>query len=161
MGNNHNPTQATSPSYSDWLKELKFRVQQVQTKAAIAVNRELLAFYWELGHQVVEKQHTTTWGSGFLKQLSADLSTEFPQIKGFSLRNLKYIRQWVCFYCPELMNKTTASGLNEVESIGQQAVAQLASKPDKPHLVSRITSVPWGHNIAIISKLKKKAHYGR
>lgn len=92
----------------------------------ITVNQQLLTFYWELGMDIIEKQKNTAWGEGFIKQLSRDLMAEFPEIKGFSVRNLKYIRQWVVFWC----NKT---------AIGQQAVAQL-------------TQIPLGHNLIIIGK---------
>jgi hypothetical protein len=83
-----------STEYRTWLKELKGRVRQAQLKAAVQVNTALLEFYWQLGVEIVERQKTTKWGSGFLKQLSQDLMAEFPDMKGFSHRNLKYIRQW-------------------------------------------------------------------
>lgn len=123
-----------SQEYKDWLTALKVRVRQVQLKAAVAVNQELLKFYWELGADIVEKQKNATWGDGFLKQLSKDLRIEFPAMKGFSLRNIKYIRQWYLFY-------------SDTGSIGQQPVAQLTKQP-----VSQITQIPWGHNLTIITK---------
>ena len=135
-------------TYSDWLKELKQKVRLVQIKAAVKVNSELLHFYWELGQDIVDKQKNTKWGDGFLKQLSIDLSSEFLDMKGFSLRNLKYIRQWYLFYSQELEKSQQAVGqisshalLPSEKSFGQQVVAQLAQ-------------IPWGHNIAIISKCK-------
>jgi predicted nuclease of restriction endonuclease-like (RecB) superfamily len=114
--------------YSVWLKELKNKVRMVQIKAAVRVNSELLQFYWTLGQDIVDKQKHARWGDGFLKQLSRDLSSEFPDMKGFSERNIKYVRQWFLFY-------------NTNNAIGQQAVAQL-------------TQIPWGHNIVIVSKCK-------
>ena len=83
----------TALGYNDWLAGLKAKVRQVQLKAAIAVNQELLAFYWELGADIIEKQKNTSWGDGFLRELSRDLMKEFPEIKGFSKRNLELIRQ--------------------------------------------------------------------
>ena len=112
-----------APDYKDWITQLKQRFRHTQLKAAVAVNSSLLQFYWELGEQIISKQQNTSWGDGFLAQLSRDLQSEFPNVKGFSLRNLKYIRQWVGFYA----------------AIGQQAVAQLQQ-------------VPWGHHLKIIAK---------
>ena len=70
--------------YKEWIADIKSRLQATQIKASIAVNNELLGFYWELGSDIVEKQKTAKWGSGFLTQLSSDLKAEFPDLKGFS-----------------------------------------------------------------------------
>jgi len=122
--------------YKRWLTDLKAKIRQVQLKAAVAVNHELLSFYWNLGSGIIEKQRDAAWGGGFLKQLSRDLMAEFPDMKGFSVSNIKYIRQWYLFYAGK-------------ESIGQQPVGQLAQQP-----VSLITQIPWGHNLVIIAKCK-------
>ncbi|GHC62253.1 PDDEXK nuclease domain-containing protein [Roseibacillus persicicus] len=166
----------SSPSYAQWLGELKDRVQQVQTKAAISVNRELLTFYWELGCEIIEKQKSATWGSGFLKQLSIDLSNAFPSLKGFSYRNIRLVRQWCHFYLEHSPNLATSccqikensqpvenETLTELATacgqFGQQAVAKLPES-----ILESITSIPWGHNIAIISKcssIEEALHYVR
>lgn len=123
-------------TYIQWIKDLKERVKRSQLKAAVAVNTALLEFYWELGADIVEKQKTAQWGSGFLSNLSLDLMSEFPDMKGFSLRNIKYIRRWVLFY-------------SKLDLKGQQPVAQFARQP-----ATQLFSIPWGHNIVIISKCK-------
>jgi predicted nuclease of restriction endonuclease-like (RecB) superfamily len=119
---------AYSSDYKKWIVELKVKVRQVQLKAAVAVNQQLLTFYWELGTEIIERQKNVAWGEGFLKHLSQDLMSEFPEIKGFSERNLRLIRQWVQFWLEE-------------PEIWQQAVAEL-------------TQIPWGHNQSIINKCK-------
>jgi len=112
-------------SYVSWLKDLKNRVRAVQIKAMVKVNSELLNFYWELGADIVSKQLNTKWGDGFLKQLSLDLGIEFPDMKGFSKRNLELIRQWYNYW-------------KDQETIAKQLATQL----------------PWWHNIVIITKVK-------
>jgi len=87
----------TNSDYLRWLKKLKERFKQVQLKAAVKVNAELLDFYWELGKEIVERQKQTKWGDKFLERLRKDLRNEFHDVKGFSKRNLKYIRQWYLF----------------------------------------------------------------
>ena len=79
--------------YKAWLKNLKRKVLRTQLKAAVQVDSTLLAFYWELGEDIIQRQQQTSWDDGFLKQFSQDLLVEFPEIKGFSLSNIKYIRQ--------------------------------------------------------------------
>jgi len=138
---------SNSPEYNIWLKELKQKFRQAQIKAAIKVNTLLLEFYWELGADIVERQKNATWGSGFLKQLSQDLMVEFPNVKGFSFTNIKYIRQWFLFY----------DGHNVIKS--QQLVDQLEIiKIQQPLDILgnklNIFQIPWSHNIVIISKCK-------
>ena len=79
--------------YKKWIAELKTKFRQAQIKAAIKVNATLLEFYWELGRDIVEKQKQIKWGDGFLEQLSIDLQKEFPDVKGFSYRNIRTIKQ--------------------------------------------------------------------
>ncbi|VAW58888.1 hypothetical protein MNBD_GAMMA11-648 [hydrothermal vent metagenome] len=84
--------------YKNWLREIKQSFKQAQLTAVVKVNSTLLEFYWQLGSEIAKKQLSRTWDDGFLTQLSKDLSSEFTDIKGFSLRNLKYIRQWHHFW---------------------------------------------------------------
>ena len=114
--------------YKQWIAGLKTKFKQAQLKAVLTVNQQLLMFYWELGVDIVEKQKIVAWGKGFLNQLSRDLMAEFPDMKGFSARNLRFIRQWVLFWIDD-------------SAIWQQAVAKLAL-------------IPWGHNQVIINKCK-------
>jgi predicted nuclease of restriction endonuclease-like (RecB) superfamily len=124
--------------YKAWLADIKLKVRDVQLKAALKVQTELLNFYWELGADIVEKQTQAKWGDGLIDQLSRDLMGEFPDIKGFSRRNLMYIQKWYLFY----------HSANFPSPIVQQPVA-LTGKQAIP-----ITQIPWGHNIAIITKCK-------
>jgi predicted nuclease of restriction endonuclease-like (RecB) superfamily len=110
--------------YVAWLKQLKAKVRQVQLSAAVKVNQELLLFYWDLGEDILKRQKTAVWGDNFLGQLSKDLSAEFPDIKGFSKRNLELIRHWRRFWT------------------GQTQFAKQAA-----------TQIPWWHNVVILTKV--------
>ena len=72
----------------------------------------MLRLYWRMGADICEKQKSASWGDGWIKELSRELMVGFPEMKGFSHRNLKYIKQWYSFY-------------NEHVVFGQQAVAQI------------------------------------
>lgn len=107
-----NMTLASNSEFKSWVSQLKKDIRSAQIKAAIKVNTELLRLYWRMGADICEKQKSASWGDGWLKELSRELMAEFPDMKGLSYRNLKYIRQWYQFY-------------NEQLTIGQQVVAQL------------------------------------
>jgi predicted nuclease of restriction endonuclease-like (RecB) superfamily len=87
----------TNNDYKTWLIDLKSKIQQSQIKAALAVNSQLIQLYWDLGRQIVEKQETAKWGSGFIDQLSKDLKEEFPAMGGFSRTNLFSMKQFYAF----------------------------------------------------------------
>ncbi len=94
----------TDPQYKNWIVDLKTKIQLSQIKAAIKVNSALIELYWDLGKEISERSFENSYGSGFFKQLSKDLREEFPQIKGFSERNLKYIKKFYLFYNQEVGN---------------------------------------------------------
>ncbi|MBR8734552.1 putative nuclease YhcG [Fusobacterium necrophorum] len=120
--------------YKQFLIELKEKVKNSQLKAAVKVNYELLNLYWELGKEITEKQKKYSWGDSFIANLSNDLKKEFPDMKGFSVQNLKNIRYWYLFYAKYL--------------IGLQPVSQLEK------IENEIKSIPWGHNQRIMYKCK-------
>ena len=167
MGNN-----LSTQEYKQWIKSLKQRFKQSQIKAAVKVNTEILDFYWGLGADIVEKQKNTDWGSGFIKQVSADLSKEFPDVTGFSVRNIKFIKQWYLFYNQEntkgkqlvsLLEKSIGKQVASQIKKTKQVVSQLEDKKSQQavdqientiatQVVSQITQIPWGHNILIVQK---------
>ena len=114
-----------SKQYHRWLETIKHKIKSAQLKAAVSVNTQLMELYWDLAKEVVSKQNEARWGDAILEQLATDLKLSFPDIHGFSRRNLYAIRQWYLFYSP-------------ISEFVPQAVAQ----------------IPWGHNRLIISKIK-------
>lgn len=145
------PTSITDHDYSSWFTELKTRINQAQIIASLKVNQELIQLYWYLGESIVARQEKTTWGDKFIEKLAIDLKIEYPQIKGFSKRNLQVIRQWYLFYNQSL---TIAQQLvaqlqisSEVQNV-QQAVAQT----DVSILLQFLTLIPWGHHQVILNK---------
>lgn len=110
--------------YRQLLEDIKSKIQSAQIKAALAVNKEMLNLYWEIGEGIVKRQALADWGDGVIKQLSLDLKRELPNMRGFSRTNLFYIRQWYLFYKDS------------------QIVQQVAGQ------------IPWGHNIEILDKVK-------
>jgi predicted nuclease of restriction endonuclease-like (RecB) superfamily len=122
------PASLTVPpaGYAEWLAELKTRIHTAQQRAALAVNRELVPLYWQIGRDILARQTEQGWGAKVIERLAHDLRTAFPQMKGFSPRNLKYMRAF-------------ASAWPDGEFV-QQAAAQL----------------PWFHLCTLIDKLKTR-----
>lgn len=110
--------------YETFLLDLKQRIRTAQVRAAIAVNRELVLLYWQIGREILARQHQQGWGAKVIAILAKDLQKEFPEIKGFSTRNLNYMRAFADAY-PD-------------EAIVQQAAAQ----------------IPWFHNCVLLDKVK-------
>ena len=106
--------------YKKLLLELKEKVRNSQLKAAIKVNYELLDLYWTLGENIVKNQDQHSWGDAFIKSLAKDLQKEFPDMKGFSETNIKYIRRWYLFYTKGLQDvaKIENDGSNSKGAIG-------------------------------------------
>lgn len=152
-----NRTLATNRDFKSWVSQLKQDIRSAQIKAAIKVNTELLRLYWRMGADICEKQKSASWGDGWLKELSRELITEFPDMKGFSHRNLQYIRQWYLFYNQE--NTIVQQVVAQLEDVNvQQHVAKLGDDMRQQH-VAQISedvffSVPWGHHLYIISQCK-------
>lgn len=109
--------------YDDLLRDLKQRIRTAQTRAVLAVNRELVLLYWQMGNAISRRMQVHGWGAKVVDRLSADLRREFSDMQGFSPRNLRYMR-------------TFAEAWTD-EPILQQVVAKL----------------PWGHNVRLLDYL--------
>ena len=112
--------------YAEFLDGLKQRIRSAQVKAALAVNQELIHLYWQIGRDILTRQQEQGWGAKVIERLAKDLKREFPEIKGFSPRNLKYMRTFAETYADE--------------EFVQRCVAQ----------------IPWRHNIALLEKLRSQ-----
>lgn len=110
--------------YLAFLNALKRRIKTSQLRAAFAVNSELIHLYWQIGNEIIIRQKSQGWGSKVINRLAKDLKREFPDMTGFSLTNLKYMRSFAQAYSQE--------------EISQRCVDQL----------------PWRHNIVLFTKLK-------
>lgn len=121
--------------YQAWLKQIKNRISSARLGMALAANRELIRFYWDLGGMITAKQVQSQWGDKLIPQLSKDLQREFPEIRGLSASNLKYCQRFFQFY-------SSGGGDNDFPT-------DIASMPFGQQAVDQI---PWGHNILIFTK---------
>lgn len=130
--------------YVQWLSDLKQRYRQSQAKAAVHVNHGMLEFYWSLGRDIVALKAESKWGSDFYNQLSVDLKQTFPQQKGFSVTNLKYIKRWYLFYYEQIIIRQQAA--DEFKEKNRQQPA------DDLELPIKFALIPLYHHIEIATK---------
>jgi len=148
--------------YFRWISDLKQKIQQSQIKAAIQVNSALIEMYWDLGREISERSFENTYGSGFLKQLSNDLLNEFPEIKGFSLSNIKYVKSFYLFYNQNITKSQQLVGEFKLDDNSnlQQVAGEFKNEknPNRQQLVGefpqKLFLIPWGHHIQIFTKCK-------
>ena len=115
--------QTMPEDYGQWLNELKTRIHNAQQRAARAINTEMVLLYWSLGRDILYNQAREGWGAKVIDRLSHDLRTAFPDMKGLSPRNLKYMRAFA------------------------------ESWPDAEIVQGVLAQLPWYHQIALLDKL--------
>ncbi len=92
--------------YAGWLTELKTRIRETRLRAALAVNSELIGLYWRIGRDILDRQAQDGWGSKVVDRLAADLRAEFPDARGFSSVNLRYMRAFAeAWPDPEILQR--------------------------------------------------------
>lgn len=136
----------TTPSnYSLIISGLKERIRQARLKAASLVNAELLKVYWEIGHTIVDQQNKEGWGAKVIDRLAADLKAEFPDFKGLSVRNLKYMRSFAEVWPEFPKMRQPAAQVKGTENQSDIIVQQLAAQ------------IPWGHHQVLLDRVKDPA----
>jgi predicted nuclease of restriction endonuclease-like (RecB) superfamily len=142
-------------TYKSWFVAIKTKISTSQVRLALAANAGLIELYWDLGRQIYMKQSAASWGDKIIINLAKDLKIAFPELKGFSARNLKYMRQFYRFYAaPEFGQQPVAQLENDSNiEIGQQPVAQIKSE-DLESAPEFTKHLPWSHNIHIFTKSK-------
>jgi predicted nuclease of restriction endonuclease-like (RecB) superfamily len=110
--------------YPEFVSVLKERIRAAQVRAALAVNRELVLLYWQIGREILDGQSARGWGARVIDQLSTDLRKAFPEMQGFSVRNLKYMRAFADAW------------------------------PDEPIVQAALAQITWYHNLTLLEKLK-------
>lgn len=128
--------------YKAFITEIKDKVQQAQLKAHIKVNEQMLRLYWDLAQGIIQKQKASQWGDGVVEQIASDLKRAFPRLKGFSITNIRYMKQWFIFWSQD-------GELNLPQPVGELEQVEKLPQP-----VGEIFEVPWGHNREIVSKCK-------
>ena len=116
-------SQLLPDTYPALLQELKQRIREAQLRASVSVNRELVLLYWRIGRDILVRQERERWGAKVIDRLAADLKKAFPEMKGFSPRNLKYMRAFA------------------------------EAWPDEEFVQAVLAQITWYHNLTLLEKL--------
>ncbi len=158
-------------NYKDLFAEIKSKVRDAQLKTVMAANAQMLLLYWQMGNYILQNQQAEGWGAKIIDKLSVDLKKEFPELKGFSSRNLLYMKQFAeAYHASVLQNfiriEKEIKGMksisqqavnklinieNEQDVIAQQVAAQLQEEPFLQSIVSRIS---WSHHMVLSDKVQ-------
>lgn len=135
--------------YGQFLEDLKVRIRSAQVRAALSVNRELIALYWHTGKSIVERQRVEGWGKSVVDRLSADIRREFPGLKGFSASNIWRMRSFYLTWTSDAQE--LAQGVRDPSSPNLAQIVRDLAERNLPHPISEI---PWGHNVLLLEKIK-------
>ncbi len=123
----------SSNEYKVWKETIVTEIDRCRLTSALKVNQDLLQLYWFIGNQIIEKQRLLGWGSNVIDNLSHDLSDRYSDMKGFSVRNLKYMRAFA-----ESYPKFPIVQVSLAQKIVQVSLAQIT----------------WYHHISLLTKVK-------
>jgi predicted nuclease of restriction endonuclease-like (RecB) superfamily len=121
------PRSTLPDGYPQLLARLKRKIGAARTRAALAVNEELIGLYWRIGSEILEREEAEGWGAKVVSTLSRDLRSAFPEMKGLAERNLRYMRDFA------------------------------RSWPDESMLPQAVAKLPWGHVRCLLDKLNDPA----
>lgn len=138
----------TDTSYTQWVEQLSRRYRQSQIKAAVKVNQEVILFYWSLGKDIVERQAENQYGKSFYANLSRDLRKAIPGVSGLTENNIRYAKRFFELY------SQSQEILQQVAEKSATPILQQVAESFQADQLDTICSVPWGHHLLIIDKVK-------
>ncbi len=136
------------PGYVGWLSELKTRIHTAQQRATLAVNRELVLLYWQIGRDILVRQAEQGWGAKVIERLAHDLRTAFPQMKGFSPRNLKYMRAFAEAWPDSEFVQQAAAQLPRFHLC--TLIDKLKTREERDWYLAKAAEHNWSRNILVM-----------
>jgi len=146
---------AITDTYTLFLAELKKRIAAAQTRAHLAISREVILFYWQTGRDIVLRQKQEGWGKSVIQRLAKDLQDAFPGIEGFSANNIWRMRAFYLAYAEEDTNLAQAAQESSVQVGVQNRMPNLAQAAQEL-LPPEVMAIPWFHNVILFQKVKDR-----
>jgi predicted nuclease of restriction endonuclease-like (RecB) superfamily len=146
--------------YPEWQKSIEQLIEISKLRAAINVNADTLKLYWNIGNSILQKQKEKGWGKKVIEQLSKDLTNRFPNDRGYSVRNLGYMKYFAQEY-PDFPILQVPLAKLKGQAIRQVSLAKLGDK-EQEFVQVPLAQITWYHHISLLSKVKdniERAYY--
>ena len=146
--------------YPEWQKSIEQLIEISKLRAAINVNADTLKLYWNIGNSILQKQKEKGWGKKVIEQLSKDLSNKFPNDRGYSVRNLGYMKYFAQEY-PDFPILQVPLAKLKGQAIRQVSLAKLGDK-EQEFVQVPLAQITWYHHISLLTKVKdniERAYY--
>ncbi len=140
-------SQSLPDTYPELLRELKQRIRESQLRASVSVNRELVLLYWRIGRDILVRQEREQWGAKVIDRLAADLKRAFPEMKGFSPRNLKYMRAFAEAWPNEEFVQAVLAQITWYHNL--TLIEKLAAEPDRVWYAKASIQHGWSRNLLV------------
>ena len=153
-------TELLPDGYDQWRKDIEKLIEVSKLRAALQVNADLLSLYWHIGKQILDKEEQLGWGKQIVIQLSKDLSVCYPDDRGYSIRNLRYMKRFASEYPNFPILQVPLAEFKEIPIL-QVALAELINNVNDFVQVP-LSQISWYHHISLISKVKdlaERAYY--
>lgn len=172
MKKSRDTTLALTTDYKRFVTDLKSRIASARLSAARHVNRELVTLYWDIGRGIVEKQKELNWGESVVEMVAAELRAAFPDMSGFSPRNVWDMKRlYEAYTSPDFLSQVVRETSRKSQrTILRQLVAELSQPSNRPQAVAKlepaeeivilrqlVAEIPWGHHLLILNKLTAPA----
>ena len=146
-------------NYADIISRLKEKIKQARLQAAVIVNKQLIDLFWEIGNTILQQQKKEGWGTKIIDRLAADLKSEFPDMKGLSARNIKYMRAFAEAYPNFTIVQPLVAQLQstdkEPSEFVQVPLAQTGSSLNPLIMQAALAQLTWYHHITLLDKIKE------
>lgn len=141
--------------YSQWRKDIETLIDTAKLKTALSVNMGTLSLYWNIGKSILQKQEQEGWGKQVIEQLSKDLISRYPDDRGYSKRNLGYMKSFAMQYPDFPFLQVPLAKLKELPIL-QATLAKLENEGNEFVQVP-LAQISWYHHISLLSKVKDDA----
>lgn len=141
--------------YNQWRKDIENLIDTAKLKTAISVNMGTLSLYWNIGNSILQKQEQEGWGKQVIEQLSKDLISRYPDDRGYSIRNLRYMKRFASEYPDFPILQVPLAELKKLPIL-QATLAELENE-GKEYVQIPLAQISWYHHISLLSKVKDEA----